>query len=108
LSERQLMDLPPFSHMALLRADALEAADALQFLEAARALLPVLPGIEVGPAMMAGMERRAGRARAQLLMQGKPRSRLHQCLTPWVLRLSGLREARRVRWSLDIDPYDTF
>ncbi len=108
LAERALMDLPPFSHMALLRADALAAEDAMTFLQAARALLPVLPGVEVGPPMMAGMERRAGRARAQLLLQGKPRSRLHQCLGPWVLRLAGLREARRVRWSLDIDPYDTF
>lgn len=108
LAEREAMALPPFSHMAVLRADAPDAADAMAFLQAAHGCLPTAPGVQAAPPMMATMERRAGRARALILLQGTHRSQLHRVLAPWVLTLDGLPAARRVRWSIDIDPYDTF
>ena len=53
------------------------------------------------------MERRAGRYRAQLLLQAPERGALQQLLEPWVLALEALKSARKVRWSLDVDPVDT-
>ncbi|MEE9552273.1 MAG: hypothetical protein V3V89_04435, partial [Gammaproteobacteria bacterium] len=58
-----------------------------------------------GPAP-ALMEKRAGRYRLQLLIQAKKRSNLRNLLQPWVIGLERLPSARKVRWSLDIDPQD--
>ena len=108
LHERTEAGLPPFSHLALLRAEASTEAAAMQFLEAAAACLPEVPGLmRLGP-VPAPMERRAGRFRAQLLLQAGERSALHRALLPWVPQLDGLPGARGLRWSLDVDPVDLF
>ena len=52
------------------------------------------------------MERRAGRYRAQLLLQAPRRAVLHQFLAVWVEQLGKLKSARKVRWSLDVDPQE--
>ena len=54
------------------------------------------------------MERRAGRFRAQLLLQGSTRAALHRLLTPWLQALEQMPSGRAVRWSLDVDPIDLF
>lgn len=108
LEERRMTGLPPYGHLALLRAEAPEREDALRFLQAAAALLPTDPAVSALPPVVAGMERRAGRSRAQLLLMSAQRPRLHAVLQPWVLQLPGLKLARRVRWSIDVDPYDLF
>ncbi|VAW50419.1 Helicase PriA essential for oriC/DnaA-independent DNA replication, partial [hydrothermal vent metagenome] len=33
---------------------------------------------------------------------------LHQFLSNWIPQLQQLTSARKVRWSIDVDPYDTF
>jgi primosomal protein N' (replication factor Y) len=53
------------------------------------------------------MERRAGRYRAQLLLQSEHRASLHALLARWVPGLRHLPLARKVRWSLDVDPAET-
>jgi primosomal protein N' (replication factor Y) len=59
----------------------------------------------LGP-VPAPMERRAGRFRAQLLVQSRQRQALHGFLDAWIERLWQLKAARKVRWSLDVDPQD--
>ena len=54
------------------------------------------------------MERRAGRYRAQLLLQCSQRAPLHRLLRQLAPQLEGLKEARKVRWSLDVDPMEMF
>jgi primosomal protein N' (replication factor Y) len=54
------------------------------------------------------MERRAGRFRAQLLLQSARRGDLQRLLSTLVLQLETDRRARRVRWSIDVDPADTY
>jgi len=54
------------------------------------------------------MERRAGRHRAQLLLQASNRATLHRLLTPWLQALEQLPGSRSVRWSIDVDPLDLF
>ena len=53
------------------------------------------------------MERRAGKMRGQLLLEATSRAPLHQCLRQWLPRIEALPAARRVRWSLDVDPQET-
>ena len=103
LESRAAAELPPHTPMALLRA---EAADA----EAARRWLSVLaaqlgPGLQIfGPAP-ALMPRVADRLRFQLMLTAGSRRDLHRALLP----LKALDDTPRgVRWSLDVDPYDTY
>ncbi len=111
LSERRATGLPPFSHLALLRADALKAEHADIFLEDAYSIaeqlleqLKIEGGVELLGPITSPMERRAGRYRAQLLLQASSRAQLHRLLTPLCSNLENLASARQSRWSLDVDP----
>ena len=110
LAERQAARLPPFSHLALLRAEAVDPQAPLRFLEDARTGVANLngAGVEIYGPFPAPMERRAGRSRAQLLLQSNSRSTLQQILTPWLQRLETLKSSRKVRWSIDVDPLEMF
>jgi primosomal protein N' (replication factor Y) len=110
LAEREAARLPPASHIALLRAEAMEASLPSAFLERARQQIDELGAAEVevwGP-VPAAMERRAGRYRAQLLLQSAKRSGLQRLLGNLVRWLEQAKAARRVRWSVDVDPADMF
>jgi primosomal protein N' (replication factor Y) len=108
LAERSAAHLPPFGHLALLRAEAQLQQSPLDFLRRARALAEEWRGERVqllGPAP-APMERRAGRYRAQLLVECGERPVLQRFLDPWVAALRGLPRPRGLRWSIDVDPID--
>ena len=112
LAERQSAQLPPFAHLALLRADAPDAELPMDFLRQGRALALTLQGdltgtrVAVSSPVPAPMQRRAGRYRAQLLLEGPDRPGLQRFLGPWVSRLWTIPRTRGLRWSLDVDPQD--
>ncbi|MFP5307860.1 MAG: primosomal protein N', partial [Gammaproteobacteria bacterium] len=106
LAERRDAGLPPYSHLALLRAESRDAAVPLRFLDAARPLFTLRRDVTVFDPIPSGMERRAGFVRAQLLLRSESRAALHQVLATAVPQLGALPEARKLRWSVDVDPYD--
>lgn len=106
LAERQQAGLPPFVGQALLRAEAGQPEAPRAFLLDALALGEGAAEVELLGPVPAPMERRAGRFRAQLLAQSRQRKMLHGFLDVWVERLATLKSARKVRWSLDVDPQD--
>ncbi len=108
LAERREACLPPYSHMALLRAEATAAELPQRFLTEAAALANQIQhrGVELLGPVPAPMERRAGRYRAQLLLQTEARADLHRLLDAWLPQLAALPLARKVRWSIDVDPMD--
>ena len=106
LEERRAAGWPPYSHLALLRADSPQRAEAFGFLHAAETVVPAARERKVrvlGPAP-AAMARRAGRHRAQLLVESPLRGSLQAFLADWVEELVKLRVPRSLRWSLDVDP----
>jgi primosomal protein N' (replication factor Y) len=108
LDERRAADWPPYSHLALLRADAPARADVHAFLQAALAAAPARrgPGLRLlGPAP-ASMEKRAGRHRAQLLIESPGRTTLQKFLAAWLPAVIELRAPRSLRWSVDVDPIE--
>ncbi|HEX7047448.1 MAG TPA: primosomal protein N' [Gammaproteobacteria bacterium] len=110
LRERREAGLPPYASLALLRAEAASIEAPRAFLESARNLADAQNprGVMLlGPAP-APMERRAGRYRAQLLLKAGERAELQRLLADWVPQLESLPEARKVRWSVDVDPADLF
>lgn len=114
LAARQSAGLPPFSFSALLRAEANTTEQTNLFLdravELAEQLLASHPiqSVELLGPVPSPMERRAGRYRAQLLLLAEQRSALHQLLHMLLLALEQEPLARRVRWSIDVDPMDMF
>jgi primosomal protein N' (replication factor Y) len=106
LDERQALGFPPFASLALLRAEAAtqDAVDA--FLGAAGAVFADAPGVALRGPLPAPMPRRAGMLRAQLLLESARRAPLQSALAARIDSLYALREARRVRWSLDVDPVE--
>jgi primosomal protein N' (replication factor Y) len=110
LEERRAAAWPPFSHLALLRAECVKRELLFQFLEQARqyAADSISNDIRVlGPAS-SPMERRSGRYRGQLLIQSPNRARLQHFLQNWRAQVAGLPAGRKVRWSLDVDPAELF
>lgn len=108
LKERQQAKLPPFSFQALIRAEAVQKQAAVKFLSIARKELQVIAknALDIYGPIMAPMEKRGGRYRLQLLIQADNRKAIQKFLSPWITLLDQLPEARGVKWSVDIDPYD--
>jgi primosomal protein N' (replication factor Y) len=110
LEERRQAGWPPYARIAVLRAEASRREPALAFLDRARAVGvgSVRSGVEIlGPAA-APMERRAGHYRAQLLLHAPAHGPLQRLLAQWLPEVEALPEARKVRWSLDVDPAELF
>jgi len=108
LEERSAAGWPPYSHLAILRAEAARPDSAMAFLAACRAAVGSCAGVTVlGPAP-APMEKRAGRWRAQLLLQSAARPALHQALAAFRRFATNLPEARGVRFFFEVDPQDLF
>jgi primosomal protein N' (replication factor Y) len=108
LKHRKVLGLPPFSHLALLRAEAPALAGAMRFLTEAREALAPGASVQVLGPVPAPMERLAGRYRAQLLLQSSSRSALQKVLAAAVPGFDRLPSARKARWSVDVDPVDLF
>jgi primosomal protein N' (replication factor Y) len=108
LKERRLAGLPPYAHLALLRAEAKTQAAVDEFLALAAGLVEQPMGVSLLGPMPAPMPRRAGMFRGQLLASADERAALHVFLPSWLARLRECPQARRVRWSLDVDPQDLY
>ncbi|MCU0774570.1 MAG: primosomal protein N' [Ideonella sp.] len=109
LAERAAVGLPPFHHLALLRADARTPEAALGYLaaaaEAARALDPE-GAITCSQPVPTPVARVADVERAQLLVESPSRAALGRFLAAWMPELHTLRAAHRgvLRWAVDVDP----
>lgn len=110
MAERKVAELPPYTYMAMVRAEAASATEPHRFLlEVADTLRSNAHGAldVLGPAP-APMERLGGRFRAQLLLQAEKRSTLNKSLSLLTTHIDALPGARRCRWSIDVDPVDLF
>jgi primosomal protein N' (replication factor Y) (superfamily II helicase) len=116
LREREASSMPPFSHLALLRAEAGNLQNPERFLNTVRGAASALirqHGLNrgaqavtlLGP-LPAPMEKRAGKFRAQLLIQAPQRNVLQFLLGQLCPQIETLKESRLVRWSIDVDPQD--
>ena len=108
LEERRLARLPPYASLALVRAEATQRDAPQSFLSDAEACASERPpaGVSVLGPVPSPMERRAGRYRAQLLVDATSRAALQRFLPGWIAELEALPSARKVRWSVDVDPQE--
>lgn len=109
LAERKNAGLPPYSYQVLLRTLSNEKNIAFEFLLAVSELInQQANGTWVLGPVVAPMVKRAGKFRLQLLLQHRQRKQLHQLLNWLMPKILKLKQARKVRWSLDVDPIDLY
>jgi primosomal protein N' (replication factor Y) (superfamily II helicase) len=109
LAERRAAGLPPYTHLALLRAEAKDAAHASAFLQDAALAAAALPGsdaVTLYPPVPPTMARVAGVERMQLLAESPSRPALQRLLAAWLPVLHTLKTRHRSvqRWAIDVDP----
>jgi primosomal protein N' (replication factor Y) (superfamily II helicase) len=107
LSERQIMQFPPASFFALLRAESNKFSEVEKFLHLAKiAARNLNSDVMVYDVIRPQMERLNGMERGQLLLQSNSRAALQRLLKSWIPEIKGFLFAKKVRWSLDIDPLE--
>jgi primosomal protein N' (replication factor Y) len=113
LKEREMAGLPPYSHLALLRAEARSASAARDFLHAASEIAAASAGdddVAFYPPVPASVARVANVERMQMLIESPSRVTLQRVLARWLPQLHALRSERRgaderiLRWAVDVDP----
>ncbi|MCW8335054.1 primosomal protein N' [Vibrio paucivorans] len=110
LQERKLAMLPPYTFLTLFRAEANDTALVEEFLRQVRHTLEAHPLFDdtcmvLGPTP-APLAKRAGKSRWQLLLQTQTRSLMQKLLTSAKPAINLLPAAKKVRWTLDIEPQD--
>jgi primosomal protein N' (replication factor Y) len=110
LVEREHAHWPPFARLAMLRAEGASMGNVMNFLNAANESAKHLCTAKVrilGP-VAAPMPKRAGRYRAQLLLHAPTHTPLQALLSRWLPDLEASPQAKKVRWSIDVDPAELF
>jgi primosomal protein N' (replication factor Y) len=109
LLEREQAALPPFTFLALFRAEAHTMEQALDFLRQVKNLTRDFQHeVPVWGPVPAPMPRRAGRFRVQLLLQSAKRPVLQHYLKSLLPAIEKIPGKNQVRWSLDVDPVEMF
>ena len=101
--------------LRLLRAESPDRNESRSFLRSISDRIKQLmaremkgSGVMVFGPVVAPMERIGGRYRYQLLLQAGQRRPLNALLTHMRHELETDKQARKVRWSIDVDPMDFF
>ncbi|PHQ78689.1 MAG: primosomal protein N', partial [Coxiella sp. (in: Bacteria)] len=108
LEKRKLAELPPHSHMALFRSEHSNEALPHSFLSELKKRLQSFDQARVellGP-IAAPMPRRAGKFRAQLLLQADNRNDLQRILDSIMSDTWMRQQKRKIPWTLDVDPVE--
>ena len=113
LEERESLGLPPFSYQALLVAEGRELEQALRFLDTARKLpaahaqhYPTQDLVMLYDPVPLRVVRVANIERAQLLVESHSRPALQHFLGQWSYDLFTAGREARVRYSLEVDPFE--
>ena len=110
LYERKKASLPPFSFQALLRVYAKDPADPQTFLKTVCNIIQTIntqDTLVLGP-VSAPMSKRAGYYHFQLLLQNTHRKHLQYLLDQLIPQLYNIKEGKKIRWSIDVDPVDLY
>jgi len=113
LAERRAAGLPPFAHLAMVRAEAATDEACERFLDAVSQTAREFAGagrqraqravVQVFDPVPASLQRVAGQHRWQLMLHSIQRPALRVLLALLAPRLPALA-TRRVRWAVDVDP----
>lgn len=110
LETREATGMPPAGKLLMLRTDSVDAEIGEQFLLTLRqqveARLPTTTKL-IGP-LPSPMQRRAGKFRSQMLVIAPNRQTAQYAAAELVKIAQTLPVSRGMKWSIDVDPLDTF
>ena len=108
LKERNQAGFPPYAYQAMLRAEAPQIADSLDFLTTARAwpLAAAHSDVMLYDPVPMRLARRANFERGQLLVESTSRRALQLFLGEWRAVLTTIKTPSRLRWHLEVDPLE--
>ena len=108
LKQRNNALLPPFSHQAVLCANAKNKQIAEDFLREAAGLLKniQIDAVEIWGPVANIIEKKSDYYYFNLYLQSENRKTLHQMLSTFNKHIDTLKLRNKVRWYLDIDPID--
>lgn len=102
LISRKSANLPPYSHLALLRAEGANSDEVNEFLEQLLTKTQFTSTEKLGP-VPASIPRLHNRWRCQAALVDSNRKRLHESLAQ-IARAP--KQRSKIRWSIDVDPMD--
>jgi primosomal protein N' (replication factor Y) (superfamily II helicase) len=118
LKEREASHLPPYSYLAMLRAESRDSQVLADFMVGAARLAgeqvaastnDMQKEVQVWDPVPPTLARKAGFERRQLMVQAKSRKALQQFLGAWLLQVSEYQanhKLRNLKWIIDVDPQD--
>ncbi|HDL6855390.1 TPA: primosomal protein N' [Yersinia enterocolitica] len=111
LAERKSVFLPPYTSHIIVRSEDHDNQQSALFLQQLRNLLETSPLKDdalwiMGP-VPALQAKRGGRFRWQLLLQHPSRQLLQRLIKTSQPLINTLPQARKVKWTLDVDPIDS-
>ena len=111
LAERKSVFLPPYTSHIIVRSEDHDNQQSALFLQQLRNLLEASPLKDdalwiMGP-VPALQAKRGGRFRWQLLLQHPSRQLLQRLIKTSQPLINTLPQARKVKWTLDVDPIDS-
>ena len=104
LDQRRALGLPPHGALGVIRADAKQERDAIEFLNQIRELLADDASCRLLGPMPALMTRRAGLFRYHIVVHSQSRKMVHQTLKKAINVGSNLKIGRKISWFVEIDP----
>lgn len=105
LIQRQQAHMPPYTHLAMLRAQSKTMPKILHFLHAIKKHLQPLDVELLGPAP-APLARKASHHRLQLLVKSSTRPQREKALVLMREAILQHKLDRSIQWTLDVDPID--
>ncbi|MRX28269.1 primosomal protein N' [Kangiella sp. HZ709] len=108
LAERKAANLPPYSAQVLIRAQANQLEKPMAFLSDMANILNQYSNLSVFGPYPAPMIKRAGKMRAQLLLQADDKKTIQKILNAALPIIEQQQSAKTVRWSIDVDPQEVF
>lgn len=108
LTERKLIDLPPYTYQTLIRAEAKKPDKALEFLHFIKQKSAPDKHLTLLGPVPAPMEKRVGHYRAQLLLQSSKRAALQRWIHELLPHLENFPRTQALKWTIDVDPIETY
>jgi primosomal protein N' (replication factor Y) (superfamily II helicase) len=114
LKEREASHLPPYSFLAMLRAESRNSQMLADFMAGAAKLAGEFntsknDEVQIWDPIPPTLARKAGFERRQLMVQARSRKALQQFLSGWlplVGEYQAIEKLRNLKWIIDVDPQD--
>ena len=106
LQNNKNLDLPPYSHVCILRTSSPKSKVSIDLLQRASLFLSIKKCISLIGPLPSIPSMIKGNVRHHLIIKATSRSHLNKVLKSLIKELENWPDIKKTKWSFDIDPYD--